>query len=136
MSKLKVLSIIALVFTIVIACGSPNTITEKTTEAEFNESGLEYADGQFTADLQPGKVVLTGEVEGEEMIIELGVEVVDGEAAFKLLSVTLGGEELAQDVFDQVDQDLSDVFYTPEEGYAVTDITITDDEMTITSTRQ
>ena len=60
----------------------------------------------------------------------------DGEAAFKLLSTTMGGEELAQDVFEQVDEDLSVVFYTPEEGYAVTEITITDDETTVTSTRQ
>ena len=136
MSKLKVLSIVVLVFAIALACVPSNTITETATEAEFNEVGFEYAEGQFTADFQPGKIVLTGEIEGEETIIELGVEVVDGEAAFKLLSVTMGGEELAQDVFDQVDKDLSVVFHTPEEGYAVTDVTITDDEMTVTSTRQ
>jgi len=136
MSKLKVLSIVVLVFAIALACGPSNTITETATEEEVNEIGFEYAEEQFTADLQPGKIVLTGEIEGEETIIELGVEIVDGEAAFKLLSVTMGGEELPQDIFDQIDKDFSTVFHTPEEGYAVTDVTITDDEITVTSTRQ
>jgi hypothetical protein len=131
-----VLGIYGLVFAVTIACTGAKTIAETATEEEFNEIGFEYADEQFTADFQPGKIVLTGEVEGQEAIIELGAEVVNGEAAFKLLSITMGGQELGQDLFEQADADLSAVFHTPEEGYAVTDVTITDDEMTVTSTRQ
>jgi len=139
MSKLKVirvLSILIFVSTIVVACGPPQTITETMTEAEFNEEGFVYYEEAFEADFQPGKIVLTGTVEGEEAVIEMAIGIADGEAVFDLLSATLGGQELPQDLFDAVDADLSTVFYTPDEGYTVTDVAITDDEMTITATLQ
>ena len=132
----RILSILALVSTIVVACGPPQTITETMTEAEFNAEGFVYYDEPFAADFQPDKIVLTGEVEGKEAIVELTVEIVDGGAALKLLGATVGGEELSQEMFDAVDADLSVVFHTPEEGYAVTDVAITDDELTVTATLQ
>lgn len=132
----KTLSILALVSAIVVACGPPQTITETVTEAEFNEEGFVYYDEPFVADFQPDKIVLTGEVEGKEAVVELTVEIVDGGTAFKLLGVTVGGQELAQEMFDAVDADLSVVFHTPEEGYVVTDVAITDDELTVTATLQ
>jgi hypothetical protein len=132
----KVLSILTLVSTIIVACGPPETVTETVTEAEFNEEGFFYYDEKFEADFQPGKIVLTGNVEGEGAVIELTSGIVDGEAVFNLLSVTLGGQELSPDLFDAVGADLATAFYTPDEGYAVTDFTITDDEMTITATLQ
>ena len=132
----KTLSILALVSAIVVACGPPQTITEMMTEAEFNEEGVVTYDESFVADFQPDKIVLTGEVEGEKTVIELTVEIVDGEAAFKLLGAMVGGQELAQEMFDAVNADLSVVFHTPEEGYAVTDVAITDDALTVTATLQ
>lgn len=80
--------------------------------------------------------MLTGNVEGEEAVIEMAIGIADGEAVFDLLSVTLGGQELPRDLFDAVDADLSTVFYTPDEGYTVTDVAIADDDMTITATLQ
>lgn len=140
MSKLikavEVVSILALVSAIIVACGTPETITETVTEAEFNEEGFFYYEEKFDADFQPGKIVLTGSVEGEEAVIEIAPGIVDGEVFFDLLNVTFGGQKLPQDAFDAVDADLSTAFYTPDEGYAVTDVAITDDEMTITATLQ
>jgi hypothetical protein len=140
MSKLieivKVLSILTLVSTIVVACGPPETVTETMTEAEFNEEGFVFYEEKFDADFQPGKIVLTGSVEGKEAVIEITLRIADGEAFFDLLSATLGGQELPQDLFDAVGADLSTAFYTPDEGYMVTDATVTDDEMTITATLQ
>jgi hypothetical protein len=132
----KILSVLTLVSTIVVACGAPQTITETVTEAEFNEEGFEYYEEAFEADFQPGKIVLTGTVEGEDVVIEMAIGMANGEAVFDLLSATIGGQELSQDLFDAVDADLSTVFYTPDEGYAVTGVAITDDEMTITATLQ
>jgi hypothetical protein len=131
--------LIALVSTIVVACGPPETIAETVTEAEFNEEGEEgfgYFEEAFEADFQPGKIVLTGTVEGEEAVIEMTIEIVDGEAVFDLLSATVGGQEISQELFDAVDADLSVVAHTPDEGYAVTDVSITEDDLTITATLQ
>jgi hypothetical protein len=140
MSKLikatKILFLVALVSTVVVACGPPETITVTATEAEFNEEGFGYLGETFEADFQPGKIVLTGEVEGEEAVIEMTIEIVDGEAVFDLLSATVGGQEIPQELFDAVDADLSVVAHTPDEGYAVTDVAITDDELTVTATLQ
>ena len=140
MSKLiqvvKILSILTLVSMIVVACGPPETVTETVTEAEFNEEGFFYYDAKFDADFQPGKIVLAGSVEGKEAVIEITLGIADGEAFFDLLSATLGGQELPPDLFDSVGADLSTAFYTPDEGYAVTDVAITDDELTIPATLQ
>ena len=132
----KVALILTLACAIVVVCGPPKTVTETMTEAEFNAEGFVYDEKPFVADFQPGKIVLNGESEGEKAVIELGVHIVDGSAAFKLLGVSVGEKALPQELFEIVDTDLSVVFHTPDDGYAVTDIAITDDELTVTATLQ
>jgi hypothetical protein len=115
------------------ACSSSGTHTETYTEAEFNE---DLADSGMTADFQPGQIVVSGDVEGQALEMVLTASVVDGGVSLEVASVTLNGTPMDLNLFTGMGAELSQVFYTEDTNYVVEDITITDTEITVTSTRQ
>jgi hypothetical protein len=117
----------------VVACSSSGTHTETYTEAEFNE---DMADSGMTADFQPGQIVISGDVEGQALEMVLTASVVDGGVSLEVASVTLNGTPMDLNLFTGMGAELSQVFYTDDPNYVVEDITISDTEITVTSTRQ
>jgi hypothetical protein len=120
----------------VVACSSPETITETLTEAEFNAKEFPFREEGLVADFQPGKIVLTGEIEGVKVVAEMTVGIADnGENFyFQLQRITVGGQEMPPADYADLSIGLAKDIYVPEDGYAVTDVTITDNEMTIINT--
>lgn len=121
---------------LLIACGPPKTITETYTEAEFNGSDFPFQAEGLVADLQPGKVMVTGEIEGAKIVAEMTFEISDGKAYLQWQHMTVDGIEIGAEDLTNINKDMAEDIYTPEEGYAVTEVTATDDEVTITSTLQ
>ncbi len=119
------------------ACAPPQTITETWSEAEFNADDPEFCqDVGETADFQIGKIVCSGQVEGKAVVAELTLEMVDGGVRFQLLRLTADGQNVPADDFAALNAIIIEEVYAAEEGYAVTSVSITDDELTITSSLQ
>jgi hypothetical protein len=116
-----------------LACSSSGTRTETYSEAEFNE---DMAESGMTADFQPGQIVIAGDVEGQALVLVLVADVVEGGVSMEVTDVTLNGEPMDLSLFTGMGTELSQEFYTEDSGYVVEDITITEDEIIITSSRQ
>jgi hypothetical protein len=115
------------------ACGPPETITETITEEEFRQEEFLCQDNGLEVDFQPGKMVCSGELEGEQVVVEIIAEVVDGEGHLQILRFSSDGVNLAPEEFADLSAGLAqETTITPDEGYAVTSIIITDSELTIT----
>jgi hypothetical protein len=128
---------LALVAVFTTACGLPETITETITEADFNADDPEFCqDVGETADFQSGKIVCSGEFQGETVVFELTLEIVGRGARFQLQSLTADGKDASSEAFADLNAGLAEDVYMPEEEYAVTSVSITDDELTITSSLQ
>ena len=117
----------------VVACGPPKTLVETITEAELNE---EVAEDGFAVDLQPGKIVMTGEVEGMNLVIEILARAEAGALVMELAKVEVNGESMPLEMFAgaDLDSDLTEIIYSENEDYEVTTIEITDTEIIVTST--
>jgi glucose/arabinose dehydrogenase len=108
------------------------TITETVSEEEFNEA-LD-AEG-FVADFQPGKIVLTGSVEGMAVVMEMTVEEVEGGVTTQITNVTVDGQPMDPALFADTNEELSQsIFNDPD--YAVDSVVITDTDMTVTASRR
>ena len=115
------------------ACGPPETITDTITEEEFRQEEFLCQDNGLEVDFQPGKMVCSGELEGEQVVIEINAKVVDGEWSLQILRFSRDGVNLTPEEFADLSAGLvQETTITPEEGYAVTSIIITDSELTIT----
>jgi hypothetical protein len=120
-----------LLITLAVAC-APSTLTETVSEEDFNKD-LD-AEG-FVADFQPGKIVLTGDVEGMAVVMEMTVDVVEGGVTAQITNVTVDGMPMDAEMFADVNAELSkSIFDDP--NYAVDSVVITDTDMTITATRR
>jgi hypothetical protein len=131
--KKPILFVVLVLIAAAIACSTSGTRTETISEAEFNE---DLADSGMTADFQPGQILVSGEVEGQTLEMVLTAAVVDGGVSLEVASVTLNGEPMDLSLFAGMGTELSQVFYNDNADYVVEDITITDTEITVTSTRQ
>jgi hypothetical protein len=117
----------------VFACGSPGTLTETLTEDEINE---DLAGQGMVVDLQPGKLVFTGESEGMSVDVEMTMEASDGAVLIEVTEVLVDGTSMPVDMFEEMGTQMSETFYHPEEGYIIESIEITDDQITFTSVKQ
>ena len=131
--KSPILFVVLVLVAAAIACSTSGTRTETYSEAEFN---ADMAESGMTADFQPGQIVVSGDVEGQMLEMVLTAAVVDGGVSLEVVSVTLNSEPMNLDLFAGMGTELSQVFYTDNTDYVVEDITITDTEITITSSRQ
>jgi hypothetical protein len=132
--KIKFIIILSLFAIGVWGCGPAETITDTITEDEFNQEEFICQDYGLSVDFQPGKIVCTGEVEGKSVVIEFLPELMDGYGYFQILRFSEDGVNLTSDVFADLNAELALDTYAPEEGYRMTSIIITEDDLTITST--
>jgi hypothetical protein len=130
---IKIVLCLVLISAFAVACGPPETITDTITEAEFNQEDFLCRDYGLVVDFQPGKMVCNGEFEGKVVVVEIVAEVVDGNGRFQILRLTVDGVDLAPEEFADLNAGLAEETITPEEGYAVASVIITDSELTITS---
>jgi hypothetical protein len=133
LKKPPILLVVLILAAAAIACSASGTRTDTYTEAEFNE---DLAESGMTADFQPGQILVSGDVEGQALEMVLTAAAVDGGVSLEVISVTLNGEPVDLDLFAGMGTELSQVIYDDSGNYVVEDITITDTEITITSTRQ
>ena len=132
MSKLMKAFLIAFgfMFLAVIACDTSGTRTETISEEELNE---EVAEDGFVVDLQPGKILMSGEVEGMMIELEMTAVARDGGVFMELVSVQVDGVPLPADEFADMSAGLSEMIYSDDPDYKVDSVEITDDEIIITS---
>jgi len=130
---IKIVLCLVFISAFVAACGPPETITDTITEEEFRQEEFLCQDNGLEVDFQPGKMVCSGELEGEQVVVEINAKVVDGEWSLQILRFSRDGVNLAPEEFADLSAGLvQETTITPEEGYAVTSIIITDSELTIT----
>ena len=112
----------------ITACGPPETITETISEAEFQQEEFLCLDLGLNVDFQPGKIVCSGYLEGEQVVAEIIPKIEAGMMYFQILRITVEGEERSLDDFAEMNAELAMNYpsTTPDEGYAITTITITD----------
>jgi hypothetical protein len=117
----------------VAACGPAKTITDTITEADFQQVQFICQDHGLYADFQPGKIVCSGEFEGKPVVIQLIPKISDGKGYFQVQLFTSGGEVLAPEDYAELNDELSQDTFSSQDGYAITSIVITHDDITITS---
>ena len=116
-----------------VGCGPKKTIEEKYSEEEFAQVEFFCQDNGLSVDFQPGLLVCSGIVDGEAIALELVPGISGGAGFFQIIRFIVEGENMAGSLFVDVNASLAQDTYTPEEGYEMTSIIITDDELTITS---
>lgn len=118
---------------ILAACGAnPKPVVETFTEAEFNEQLALEAEG-FAVDLQPDAIVIAGETMGAIVSVEMAVTVEGSELLIEVTNVTVDDEPVPLELFEELGTELSTSFYSPEEGYVLESVEITDDDITFVS---
>lgn len=114
------------------ACGPPKTLTDTISEEELRQEGFLCQGYGLELDFQPGKIVCSGEPAGKQIVIEIVAEVVDGKGVPKILRASEDGVNLTPEEFADLNSALAEDAWVPEEGYTVTSIVITDNDLTIT----
>ena len=133
---IQIILCLALITAFTAACGGRKTVTETITEDVFNqEAGLCRNNG-LTGDFQPGKIVCTGDIDGQAAVVDIVPQIVDGNVHFQIVTATADGAELAAEKYAELNADMAAEIKTPPEGYAVTSVEISDSEMTITMQRK
>ena len=122
---------LVLTVTFATACGPPETLTDTFTEDEFRQEEFLCQDHGLEIDFRPGKLVCSGELDGEQVVIEIIAEVVNGEGRLQILRFTKNGTNLPHEEFADTNTALAEDTWTPEEGYAITSIVITDNDLTV-----
>ena len=133
MKNARLVFCLVLMAACITACGPPETITETISEAEFQQEEFLCLDLGLNVDFQPGKIVCSGYLEGEQVVAEIIPKIEAGMMYFQILRITVQGEERSLDDFAEMNSELAqESTITPDEGYAITSITIADNELTIT----
>ena len=123
---------LALLALLASACGPPQTLTDTFAEEELKQEGLLCQGYGLELDLQPGKIVCSGEAEGRQVVLEIIVEMIDGKGVPKILRTSTDGVDLTPEEITDLNAGLAEDAWTPEEGYAITSIVITDNDLTVT----
>jgi len=118
-----------------VSC-APKTLTEVITEEDFKQDAFLCQDNGLEVDFQPGKIVCTGELEGQQVSAEITAELTGGGALLKIVRFTANGTDLAAGDYAHFNAELAKAPLVSPEGYAITSITITDKDITIVRTRQ
>ena len=122
----------ALVALFTAACGPPKTVTQSMSEAEFKQEAFLCRNNGLDADLQPGKIVCTGDLDGQSLVVNIVAEIVDGNIIFQIVDATADGKVLAPEEYADLNAEMAADIYYPEENYAITSVVITDSDLTIT----
>ena len=131
---IRLVGILFLFFALLAACGSPKTVVVKMSQEDFNQQKFLCQDYGLLVKFQPGKLLCYGEFEGEQMIIELVAEVVDGNGRFQIVRFTQGGEELGLQQLAELNAGMEqDLYIYPNEDYIISAIDITEDGLVVTS---
>jgi len=128
----KLALFLSFIAVIMAACGPPQTLTDTFTEEELRQEEFLCTGYGLELDLRPGKIVCSGELEGKQVVIEIVAEVVNGKGVPKILRASEDGVNLSPDEFVGMNAVLAEDAWAAEEGYAVTSIVITDNDLTIT----
>jgi len=124
------LAILALLIT---ACGPAEEITQVLSEEQFQQEEQVCSGASLQGDFQPGKVVCTGQLEGEDVVIELVAQVVGGNAILQITSFTHDGTPFGPEDYADFNAEIAAEPTLPEEGYEFISVDISDTEMTFTS---
>ena len=130
---LKLILCIALVVAFATACGPPKEITQVLTEEEFLEDGNVCLDVGLEGDFQPGKLVCTGVLEGEDVVIEIVTQVVDGNVILQIASFTANGVPYGAGKYAPLNEEWARDPILPDEGYEIISVSISDTEVTFIS---
>jgi len=130
---MSVMLALALIVVLITACGPPEIITETFAETEFAQAGFFCQDEGLTVDLQPGKLVCSGQFEGQDVVIELAAMITDTGMYLQIQKMSMGGADVSSEEFASTNDELKKDIYVTQEGYEVTEVTITDDELIVTS---
>ena len=119
---------------IVPASGSGNEddLMRTLSEVEFvaeTQICQEYA---LEVALEPGKVVCSGDIGGEQVVIDIIPKVEDGVVFFHVSKYVANGEELPEDAYEDFSIDLLTHPLAPEDFYPINLVSIVDGEMVIT----
>jgi hypothetical protein len=126
-----------LFFGLLAGCGTPNTVVIKMSQKDFNQQKFLCQDYGLVVNFLPGKLLCSGEFQGEEVFIELIAEVVDGNGRFRITRFTQGGVEIGVQQLTELNAEMEqDLYIFPDEAYTITTIEITEDELIVTSTKK
>ncbi len=118
-----------------VSC-APKTLTEVITEEEFKQDAFLCQDNDLEVNFQPGKIVCTGELDGEQITAEITAELTGGKVLLKIVRFSANGMELAPEDYAHFNAELAKFSIASPEGYGITSIIITDKDITIVRTRQ
>ena len=102
------------------------------SEAEFvaeTQICQEYA---LEVELLPGKVVCSGDIDGEQVMIDIIPKVEDGVVFFYVSKYIANGEEQPEEAYDDFSIDLLAHPLAPEDFYPINLVSIVDGEMILT----
>lgn len=120
-----------------MGCGSDNTVTMSMDQDEFNQQKFLCQEYGLWVDFQPGKMVCSGEYQGEQVTIEIIAEAVDGNGLFKIVRFSQGDEEIGMQQLAELNKEMEqDMYIYPDEKYSITSIEITEDELIINSVKK
>ena len=118
-------------------CSSPKTVVVKMSQKDFNQQKFLCQDYGLVVNFLPGRLLCSGEFQGEEVFIELIAEVVDGNGRFRITRFTQGGEEIGVQQLTEMNTEMEqDLYIYPDEAYTISAIEITEDELIVTSTKK
>jgi len=136
MNKKSILLTAAIITSLIIlvGCGPAKSIEDKFSEEEFIQEEFFCQDNGFSVDFKPGVMVCSGVVDEEAVVFEIVPMINGGAGYFQIIRFSIDGENMPGGLFADVNVSLAQDTYLPEEGYEMTSIIITDDDLTITST--
>ena len=117
-----------------VGCGPAKSIEEKFSEEEFVQEEFFCQDNDLSVDFKPGLLVCSGVIDEEAIVLELVPAISGGAGYFQIIRYSIEGETMPGTLFADVNVSLAQETYLPEDGYEMTSIIITDDDLTITST--
>lgn len=132
--RILIITLLVLILSLgLVGCGPAKTIEQTYTEEEFMQEEFFCQDNGLLVNFQPGMIVCTGVIDEEAIIFELVPEVTNGLGYFQIIRFMVEGESMPGNMFADVNEMLAQETYTADEGYQLTSIVITDDDLTLTS---
>jgi hypothetical protein len=107
-------------------------IKKTLSEVEFVAETQICQDYALEVALVPGKVVCSGDIGGEQVVIEIIPKVEDGVVFFYVAKYVANGAELPEDAYDDFSIDLLTHVLALEDFYPISSVFIVEGEMILT----